>query len=182
MRKWIILSIVAILLFAEYVAFFWNNKSVDYLKYDETLYTNEAILNEYNIYENEYIKFLYPKSWEIKEEDASKVVIANSEHGVVAARLEDRDEEAFKYFYLSDKLTQIITKSIHTPRNAKIIKEKIDGNRTIILDYEQQADEGRAYRNIMADTEVNGQRVNFIIIVLDDYPTQKTILDSIVYK
>lgn len=181
MRKWIILAIVVIVLLADYILFFWNNKPVDYLKYDESLYTNEAILNEYNIYENEYIKFLYPKSFELKEDDA-RVVFANPKIGVIGTKMEIRDEEAFKHFYLSDKLTQIITKSIHTPRNSKIIKQKIDGNRTIILDDFSNKEAGRQ-RNIMVDTEVNGHYVNFILIIVDHTTDcEKVILNSIVYK
>lgn len=189
MKKWIIAIIVAIVMILGYILFFWNNPSADYLDYDESLYSNEAILKEYDVFENEYIKFLYPKDWEIVKENSPNTLIysqGKEDYGYINVQKVMTKVDYFKYFNFSDKLIERLADKANvlpTGKSSKIIKQKVNGDKCIIIDTLIGSEVEKDIRAITFDVEHDEAYIYFAVCAYDDnYASQKVILDSIVIK
>lgn len=80
--------------------------------YDESLYSNEQILNEYNVYEDDNIKFLYPNDWKVKNYDFWNFCAVNNDGlniDEISYRISEYNENDFilDYYRIPEKLIQI---------------------------------------------------------------------------
>lgn len=180
--------IIVIATFLVFVLFFWNNK-YNYYTYNESIYTDETILNDFNIYENDFIKFLYPKDWIIKRDDEKNVAIYSDDvlsdnFGYINVGATIAKPNFFQYYFVSDKLTEIIldkadTNNIHT----KIIKRKINGNRCVILYTLVDTEDTQNISSIEYYVERSDNYINFAISIFDgNNGMEKIILESVEYK
>ncbi len=99
--------------------------------YNSQLYTNIDILSEYYIYENDYIKFLYPKNF---QEYNSKTVNENriflfddtiNTNYSITINKEDNKPYIFRYKKYPEKLINFVMKTFHIDKTTDYIETNI---------------------------------------------------------
>lgn len=188
MKKYVPAIIIVLVLVLVYVVFFWNNK-FNYYSYNESIYTDETVINDFDVYENDFIKFLYPKGWVILKDDEKNVAIYSNdlfsdEVGFITVNSTTSKPDFFKYYFISDKLTELSAdKADSVDAKTKIIKKEIDGNRCVILDTSYTTEENDDMHYVSYYVERSDNYIYFDLTTLaGNEEMEKIIFESVEYK
>ncbi len=150
-----------------------SDKDFEY-DYNNELYTNEQILDDYTIYENTYIKFLYPNDLQIINNKDNRVFLLSTDnskyYSTISVTKDSNKPYISNYSNLPEGLVNFLMINFHsakTPaeKDTTIYKEKYNDKNIFVIETVSKEDNIAAIQYIF---ENSGNYVYFEFVYLYD--------------